>query len=116
MRKQNICPWKQYLQNVDSAKRNICVNNKILGVYFGYDVKQRDALNFRQTSMEMKKPINMWKWRGPSLLGKIRIVKTFAVPIIINRVIPHSKELNSMIYEFIWNGKDGKAPCFNNQC
>ena len=43
------------LQDVDSPKHNICVNIKILGVYFGYDVKQRDALNFRQTLKDMKK-------------------------------------------------------------
>ena len=64
-------------------------------MYFGYDVKQWDALNFRQTLKDMKKSINMWKWRGLSLLGKIQIVKTFAVPKIMYRasVIPLSKEL-----------------------
>ena len=75
-------------------------------------MKQRDALNFRQTLKDMKKPINMWKWRGLSLLGKIQIVKIFAVPKIMYRasVIPLSKELikeaNCIIYDFIWNGKD----------
>ena len=56
----------------------------------------------------------MWKWRGLSLLGRIQIVKTFAVPKIMYRasVIPLSKELhvikeaNSIFYGFIWNGKD----------
>ena len=49
---------------------------------------------------------------GLSLLGKIQIVKIFAVPKIMYRasVIPLSKELikeaNSIIYDFIWNGKD----------
>ena len=100
------------LQDVDFPKHNICVTIKILGVYFGYDVKQRDALNFRQNLKDKKKSINMWKWRGLSLLGKIQIVKTFAVPKIMYRalVIPLSKELikeaNSIIYGFIWNGKD----------
>ena len=45
------------LQDVDFPKHNICANSKILGVYFGYDVKQRDALNFRQTLKDMKKTI-----------------------------------------------------------
>ena len=81
-------------------------------MYFGYDVKQRDALNFRQTLKDMKKSINIWKWGGLSLLGKIQIVKTFAVPKIMYRasVIPLSKEIikeaNSIIYGIIWNGKD----------
>ena len=49
---------------------------------------------------------------GLSLLGKIQIVKTFSIPKIMYRasIIPLSKELikeaNSVIYEFIWNGKD----------
>jgi len=46
-----------------------------------------------------------------SLLGRIQILKTFAVPKIMYRasVIPLSKELikeaNSIFYGFIWNGK-----------
>ena len=100
------------LQDVDFAKHNISVNIKILGVYFGYDVKQRDTLNFRQTLKDMKKSIRIWKWSDLSLLGKIQIVKTFADPKIMYRasVIPLSKEIikeaNSIIYGIIWNGKD----------
>ena len=96
----------------DFPKHNISVNIKVLGVYFGYDVKQRNALNFRQTLKDMKKSIKIRKWRGLALLGKIQIVKTFAVPKIMYRasVIPLSKELikeaNSIIYGFIWNVKD----------
>ena len=78
----------------------------------GYDVKQRDALNFRQTLKDMKKSINIWKWRGLSLLGKIQIVKTFAVPKIMYRasVIPLSKELikeaNSIINFMVSSGME----------
>ena len=59
---------------------NLCNTIKILGVYFGYDAKQRDELNFRNTLKSIKKTINLWKWRGLSLLGKIQIIKTFAIP------------------------------------
>ena len=34
------------LQDTDFPKHNICVTLKILGVYFGYDVKLRDVFNF----------------------------------------------------------------------
>ena len=97
---------------MDLAKHNICGAIKILGVYFGYDIKQRDSLNFRKTLKEIKKSINMWKWRGLSLLGRIQIIKTFAIPKLMYRasVIPISqdliKEANSLFYSFIWNGKD----------
>ena len=58
----------------------------------------------------------MWKWRNLSLLGKIQIIKTFAIPKLMFRasVIPISndrvKEANSIFYNFIWNGKD-KVKC-----
>ena len=42
----------------------ICEIIKILGLYFGYDEKQRNDLNFRQTLKSIKKSIHMWKWRN----------------------------------------------------
>ena len=74
---------------------NLCNNIKILGVYFGYDAKQRDELNFRNTLKSFKKTINLWKWRGLSLLGRIQILKTFAIPKLMFRasVLPISKDL-----------------------
>ena len=83
-----------------------------MGIYFGYDARKRDNLNFRQTLKSIKKSINVWKWRGLSLLGRIQIVKTFAIPKLMYRAsaIPITKELikeaNSIFYTFIWNGKD----------
>ena len=68
------------VQHVDFAKHNVCEIIKILGVHFGYDLKQRDTLNYRQTLKDIKKSIDMWKWRGLSLLGRIQIIKTFGIP------------------------------------
>ena len=85
---------------------------KILGIYFGGNVKERDDLNYRETLKSIKKSLNLWKWRGLSLLGRIQIVKTFAIPKLMFRAsaIPISKELlktaDSIFYSFIWNGKD----------
>ena len=85
---------------------------KILGIYFGGNDKERDDLNFRETLKSIKKFLNLWKWRGLSLLGRIQIVKTFAIPKLMFRAspIPISKELiknaNSIFFNFIWNGKD----------
>ena len=38
---------------------NLCNTITILGVYFGYDAKQRDELNFRNTLKSIKKTINL---------------------------------------------------------
>ena len=87
-----------------------------MGIYFGYDERQRNDLNFRQTLKSIKKSINVWKWRGLSLLRRVQIVKTFAITKLMFRasVLPISKELikeaNSIFYNFIWNGKD-KVKC-----
>ena len=90
---------------------NRCNTIKILGVYFGYGAKQRDELNFRNILKSLK-TINLWKQRGLSLLGRIQIIKTFAIPKLTYRasVLPISidliKEADSLFYYFIWNGKD----------
>jgi len=58
----------------------------------------------------------MWKWRNLSLLGKIQIIKTFAIPKLMFRasvvLISNDlvKEANSIFYNFIWNEKD-KVKC-----
>ena len=91
---------------------NLCNTIKILGVYFDNDAKQGDELNFRNTLKSLKKTINLWKWRGLSLLGRVQIMKTFAIPKLMYRVslMPVSKDLiketDSLFYYFIWNGKD----------
>ena len=56
--------------------------------------KQRDKLNFRNTLKSLKKTINLWKWRGLSLSGKIQVIKTFPIPKLMYRasVLPISKD------------------------
>ena len=100
------------LQEKDFQTHSICEILKILGIYFGYDDRHRTNLNFSQALKSIKESINVWKWRGLSLLGRIQIVKTFAIPKFMfgASVILASKELikeaNSVLYNFIWNGND----------
>ena len=90
----------------------VCETIKILGVYFGYDGKQRNDLNYRQTLKSIKKSIHMWKWRNLSILGKIQIIKT-KIPKLMFRasVISIPNEVNSIFNNFIWNGKDKVKRC-----
>ena len=61
----------------------------------------------------------MWKWRNLSLLGKIKIVKTFAIPKLMFRasvtLISSDvvQEANSIFYNFIWKSKNA-APVTNH--
>ena len=74
--------------------------------------KKGEELNFWKTLESIKKTINLWKWRGLSLIGRIQIVKTFAIPKLMFRVSDISiskdlvKEAESIFHHFIWNGKD----------
>ena len=53
----------------------------------------------------------MWKGRGLTLIGKIQIVKSFAIPKFMSKasLIPVSNDLiravNKELYNFIWKGK-----------
>ena len=82
------------------------------GIYFGGNVKERDDLNYTEILKSIKKSLMLWKWRGLSLLGRVQIVKIFTIPKLMLRAsaIPISKELlknmDSIFYSFIWNGKD----------
>ena len=54
----------------------------------------------------------MWKWRGLTLLGKIQTVKPFIIPKGLSKAALIAvkddliKEINSLIYRFIWKGND----------
>ena len=54
----------------------------------------------------------MWKWRGLTLLGRIQIVKSFIIPKVLSKAALIAvtedliKEINSLIYSFIWKGND----------
>ena len=54
----------------------------------------------------------MWRRRGLTLLGRIQIVKTFAIPKFMYKVSLISvsedliKDVNKLLYGFIWKGND----------
>ena len=54
----------------------------------------------------------MWRWRGLTLLGRIQIVKTFAIPKFMYKASLISvsedriKDVNKLLYSFIWKGND----------
>ena len=64
----------------------------------------------------------MWKWRGLTLLGRIQIVKSFIIPKVLSKAALIAvtedliKEINSLIYRFIWkgNGKIKRAALIND--
>ena len=86
---------------------------KILGIFFTYDQRKSRELNFDLTLKSIRKSLSCWQWRNLTLIGKIQLVKTFAMLSLC--IGPRSfisfdkdiiKSINSVIFNFVWRGKD----------
>ena len=53
---------------------------KIPGIFFTYDQLKSKELNFDLTLKSIRKSLSFWQWRNLTLIGKIQLVKTFAMP------------------------------------
>ena len=84
---------------------------EILGIFFSYNKKDAAKLNFESILNSLKKKLNLWKWRNLTVLGRVQIVKTFAISKFVYRAsqLPLSSEIiksaHKIIYDFIWKGK-----------
>ena len=85
---------------------------KILGIFFTYNQLKSKELNFELTLKSVRKSLSCWQWRNLTLIGKIQLVKTFAMPKFMSRASLISfdkdtiKSINSVIFNFVWRGKD----------
>ena len=85
---------------------------KILGVYFTLNHSLFYKLNFESIEKSLRGLLKCWSWRGLTLLGKIQVIKSFAIPKILYSValISNKKEfikkINTLLYSFVWKGKD----------
>ena len=106
--------WIGSLQNCEDEPLGVkwekCV--KFLGIFITYDFKQLVEKNFKQRLKKIKKLINLWRSRGLSIHGKVNIIKAILLPKMI---YPSSilctpptiiKEFNTLVFHFLWNGKD----------
>ena len=87
---------------------------KALGVYFGYDKKEIETLNWDNKLQAIKRILNKWKYRDLTFQGRILILKTLAlsqvVYLISTLIVPSwvINEINKEFYNFIWKGKRDK--------
>ena len=85
---------------------------KILRICFYYNVLSRMKTNFESILKSIRDILSMWKWRGLTLLGRIQIVKSFIIPKFLSKAALIAvtedliKEINSLVYRFIWKGND----------
>ena len=88
---------------------------KALGVHFSYNNEESVQKNFYDKLKEIKSQIRLWSWRSLSLFGKVSIIKSLLLPkvLYISSILPSPlaflKALQSIIYNFLWNGPDKMA-------
>ena len=64
--------------------------------------------------------INLWKLRGLSLFGKVKIIKSFLIPklLYVSSIIETPpemiKQMEKMIYKFLWKGPDNTLNTLKN--
>jgi len=60
---------------------------QILGVYFTYDNRLWDRLNFENLIKSVKKLLAQWRRRNLIILGKIQVIKSLIIPKFLYRLI-----------------------------
>ena len=106
--------WK----NRQDLPHNINWTNKpikLLGIYISNNTNEAVMENFNSKVEALLRQLHWWKARDLSLRGKVLIIKALALSkfqylaslvTIPDHVI---KQVNSIIYDFIWNGKTDKV-------
>ena len=85
-----------------------------LGIFNSYDQSLADKYNFLNLITSMRDTLNIWKYRGLTLAGKIQIFKCLAVSktLYACTMLSPSKQfidqINSLKKEFVWRGKRPK--------
>ena len=87
---------------------------KILGVFISNDMDLAIDLNLKERIDTIRSVINNWKKRNLTLISKIVVLKTFIISqfqhVLSAIHIPEKyiKEINDIMFSFLWNGKKAK--------
>ena len=83
-----------------------------MGVHFSLDIKVKDDLNFKEVLSKIKRLLGWWRERDLTLMGKIHLLKAYALSklnyVSSLIVVPQwiFVEVEKIIFEFLWGGKD----------
>ena len=81
---------------------------KALGVYYSYDHEKK----FIEKLDSVEKLTHIWSARGLSLYGKVTVIKSLIIPkfVYVSSLLTMPKgvikELNQLIFKFLWKGVD----------
>ena len=86
---------------------------KLLGIIFNIDLQKIPKLNLDHKKTEIEALLRKWEYRNLTPYGKITIIKTLALSKLVHvmSIIPVSstyiKDIEKILYNFLWNGKKG---------
>lgn len=87
----------------------------ILGIKFTADLEGMEIMNYSAKLNKVRKEINSWNKRNLTPLGKITVIKSILLPkfthLFLTIPVPSDKflkDLESMLYKFLWNNKPDK--------
>ena len=92
--------------------QKVCTSIKILGIYLDYHKPTRKSSNFNKINILKSIQKVLTCGNGLTLLGRIQIVKTFAIPKFMYKASLISvsedliKDVTKLLYGFIWRGND----------
>ena len=91
---------------------NFVQHIKILGVYFSLNVVIKEDMNYKEILSKIKRLLGWWKQRDLTLMGKIHLLKTYALSRLnfVSSLILVPQwlyaEVEKITFEFLWSGKD----------
>ena len=103
-------PLKNRVKNVHNVEVVSCI--KTLGIYVGHDKHLCTERNWSDKIMKMKILLQRWQERQLTLLGKVTIIKSLALPIISYSISNCNtppwafKNVSSLFFKFLWNGSE----------
>ena len=87
----------------------------LLGIHFDVDVDKMLDSNYEKRILDIENVLNLYRHRMLSLIGKITVIKTLAIPKIIHviQTLPSPplsmvNRIKTSIRKFLWNGKRAK--------
>ena len=87
---------------------------KILGIYFSYNIKENNELNFYKKIQKLKTKLDMWSSRNLTIFGRDMLLKTLGISQLIysasNLNVPKGivEILRTKYFKFLWKTKKDK--------
>ena len=88
---------------------------KLLGIKYELFEENKTLINFEEKIVKIKALLNSWIYRDLTYIGKITVIKSLALPIIIQSltVLPNPPsriltEIQNIFFSFVWSQKPDK--------